>query len=481
MRCPRCDVQIKDADAAFCPRCGGPLGAPDAAATTELKQPTGSVPERDADEGAGTSAPAPQGSTRPLEVPDPAPPSDTSGEPGLLTDLRESLAVRARHQGWGEIVVAGLFGFMVAMACAAVLVAAAKLQYPFLGRGAGPLDILSASGIAALGILGTPVHVGEAIVTAIPLGALALVGWALVWASARFVRHGPAVTLTAAVKDGMRVALPFAVLCTIAALVFRFPGRDGAWVEVLPAALLGLLWGALFGALGGIIAMGGVRRNVSLALAKVKDRSVAAYEGVRAAGVMVFVATALATVAVVLWFLVQVFTDLPPGAGIKGAIAALVYLVAFGPNAVGAALALAHGGPITYGAQVTASGKMVGTLEDVSLFDWPAPGAPWPVFLLLAVPVLACLLGGFNARRSTERTGDVARVLITAAAVYAGALCLLAIMSEARLGAGLIRNRGFARLAPDPWVLLLLAFSWAVVLGFVGWRLRDTQPDPEKR
>jgi hypothetical protein len=99
--------------------------------------------------------------------------------------------------------------------------------------------------------------------------------------------------------------------------------------------------------------------------------------------------------------------------------------------------------------------------------------------LLLAVPALACLLGGFASRRNARDPGNVVQVLVTAAVAYGITLFGLAAFSEARLGAGLIRARGFGRIAPDAASVLLLAIAWAIVAGFVGWKIGDAQQPEE--
>jgi len=56
-----------------------------------------------------------------------------------------------------------------------------------------------------------------------------------------------------------------------------------------------------------------------------------------------------------------------------------------------------------------------------------------------------------------------------AALAYSFVLADLAILADARLGAGLVRSRGFALIAPRSVMVFLLALVWAAAIGFAGW------------
>lgn len=449
----------------------------------------GTAAERN-DETLGSQEPSDEGDrggTRPLDEGSTDPPATSvearrAGAGALVADLARTLPRALRRDGWIDLFVAAFFAFLVLVACGAVLVAAAKLQYQFLGDTASALDVLTSIVMVGIAVLRVPLEIGDLSVSAMPLGALAVVGYSLVWATARVVRRGGASTPRAAAGEGAQVAIPFALLCWIAALVFRFrTGETPAGADALSAFLLALIWGALFGVIGGLRALKPLRQQVGDAGRVVRGNSRAVYEGLSAAGVMLF-ATFLTTLfAALIWIIVGLLEGRPHGDfGIGDAAAALIYLLAFGPNVVVAIATVAHGAPVEVGAQVTSSGRSIGSLNELSLFDWGASGPPWFAFLLLLIPISAGLLGGFYARRNAADTGSIVQVLGVAATTYALVLFEFAALAEARLGAGLIRARGFGRVAPDAGTLLLLAFAWAIVAGLIGWKIGDAQSSPEE-
>jgi hypothetical protein len=491
MRCPSCAAEIVDESPSFCPRCGTALTAStEGEATRELSAPPSEV-DSDAPpttenaaaepdlahpaEAEPESGAPPDGGTVPIEEP-PAQ-SPPTARPPLVRDFLASLRRAARREGLVDIVGAGGFSFLVLVACGAVLVLAAKLQYASLGNDSGSFELLSAVVIVALGSLRVPIAIGELTVSALPLGVLLLTGWAMTWAAARVVRRGGAAGRRAQVLDGMKVAVPFALCCWIAALVFRIrteptPVAAGAW----GALLIPAVWGALFGALGGMRASKPLRRHATDAMRRLRERHSIFYEGVGAAGMMLGLTIGLALFAAVLWIIAGLLEGRPAGDfGPAQAGAALIYLLAFGPNVIVSIITVSLGAPVEVGAQISSSGRMLGRLEEISLFDWGVSGPPWYAFALLAIPVLSCVLAGFAARRNARVPGDVVQILALAAGVYALVLFEFAGLAEARLGAGLIRARGFGRVAPDAASVLLLAFAWAVVAGFVGWRIGDAR------
>lgn len=482
MRCPSCHTEIKDESPSFCPRCGTPFPASEAEATTELRpeDPSDDVPvtptEVEAPVRTATSDEDPQTTTgtQRLDEGDAAPPPSGSGSP-LVADLVRSLLSVFRREGLGDLLVAALFGFLVAVALGAVLVAAARMQYPFLGQGASSFSILSAVVMAGLGILGVPISIGDLSVSAVPIGALALVGASLVWATRRVVGRGPAVRVADAVLDGMKVGVPFAVLCWLAALVFRIgPGPTPAGADAGAALILALLWGALFGAIGGLLSVSSVSRHLGDLRSYIGARARPLLTGLSAGMLMLAVTGALSLLAGLAWIVAGL---LGGGEGIGGGevAAAVIYLLAFGPNVLVAIAAVAHGAPIEVGAQITAAGRQIGSVEQLSLFEWGGGSPPWFAFLLLAIPVMAGLLGGFYARRAAHRTDPEMHVLGAAACTYGIVIGLLASLAEARLGAGMIRERGFGMISPDAGMTLLLAVAWALVGGYAGWRLAESQ------
>ena len=182
------------------------------------------------------------------------------------------------------------------------------------------------------------------------------------------------------------------------------------------------------------------------------------------AGVLLWIIIALAKGAAPRWF---DFGD---------ALAGIVYLAAFGPNVLITLVALSLGAPVDVGAQVKFGGRALGPLQPLSLSHWgDGGGAPWYLWLLVLIPLVACLLGGFAARRNAKGSMRTIEVMLAAALTFAIPLGVLATLSTARLGAGLVRPRGYAYVAPDALVTFGLALLWAAGLGFAGWKMAEAQ------
>lgn len=446
MRCPACDTEILHPGARYCPNCAAALTSSEAEVTTELRH-------------------------------DHEPRDTSTIDASLVHDFVGTARRAFVGGGWLDLIGAAAFGLLCLVAAASVLVAAAKLHHEGLGAGADTVATISALFIAALGLLRSPVNVGDLTISALPLGALALALWGLAWATARAIRRNRPDGSREALLYGAKVAAPFAIICWAAALVFRIreePTPVGA--EALPALLLGAIWGLVAGIAAGFMASSSARGMAATAREWLRARHNSVYEGATAGGVMLLASFGLAAAAVLLWIIVALLTGRPAGEfGGREAIAGAIYLIAFAPNVITSAIALGLGAPIEVGAQVSAGGQMVGELRTISLWDWAGGATPWYVALLMLVPLLACSLGGFAARRHTRAERKVLEVLVVAAATYGIVLFELAALSEARLGAGLVTQTGFARLAPDPTLVLLLASLWALGAGFLGWKIAESQ------
>lgn len=474
-RCPHCGNESQDEDAVFCSRCGERLDRAGAAATSELRRdpPTVELGSGTGADAASRSPIAPEG----IEE-DPGGPKPTaSGARELVRDFARSVGRSFEEGGWADVIGAASFGFLAFVVAGSLLAAAAKLQYPDLGAEADPIAILSAMVIAGVGVMRTPVSVGGVTVSALPLGALLLAGGALAWATARVVRKQERPRLLDTLLHGAKVAVPFAFICWLAALVFRIrEDPSPVYAHAPSAAFLALLWALVFGLIGALVASGRVRGQVRAAFEGLKQRKPVVYEGVSAGGIMLASTLALAAVAALLWIIGALASGRPQGDfGIREALAALIYVVAFAPNIVAATTAIGLGASVDVGAQITAGGEAVGTIDRLGLWGWGADPAPWYVFLLILVPLLGCLLGGFAARRATASPPAAVKILALAALVYAVGLFELAALAEARVGAGLVRQRGFALIAPHEWLTFFFAYLWAAGAGYAGWRIGEAQ------
>jgi hypothetical protein len=94
-------------------------------------------------------------------------------------------------------------------------------------------------------------------------------------------------------------------------------------------------------------------------------------------------------------------------------------------------------------------------------------------YALVLLPVFALVGAGYWARTKATAGRNVFGVIPLGATLYSSTLALLAWLGEARLGAGIVRNRGFAVIAADPAMVLLFGFGWALVAGVIGWKLAE--------
>lgn len=115
----------------------------------------------------------------------------------------------------------------------------------------------------------------------------------------------------------------------------------------------------------------------------------------------------------------------------------------------------------------------MGSADDLSLFSWGSGGAPGWAFLLPLLPLVATFLVGYRSRLILSRRAEVLTTLRWAAAFVGLAVFLWSSLAEARLGAGLAGERGFARLAPNPLLTALLVGGWTILGGALGWWVAD--------
>jgi hypothetical protein len=462
MRCPSCGAEQVDGSGAFCSKCGRPLGSPEAEATQRLslEQPstasdtTELAPKREP--GTPPRARSPFGPRRALY--------------DFAYVVRNSLVAG----GWFEAASAAFVGLLALLCVGAVFVAAAKLQFPDLGSSSSPLSVFTSIVVLALGSLRVPVHLGDLTVTALPLGALMVSAGAVSWAVEPAIRRRHVEGMRARVAAGAKIAVPFALFCWIAALVFRFRGGDSpTHAGATGALLLGGAWGALFGVLGGLRSTGSLRAHLRAAGRVLETRRRLLYEGARTGMTMFGLAAAAAAAGGLIWVIVALARGAPvKGFGQGDALAAVLYILAFLPNILVAIVAIAIGAPLDVGAQITIGGRQIGPLETFSLWRWGEGAAPWFAYALLLVPLLATVGAGYLLHERRERKGHES-VIGIAAIVFALALAIAAWLGQARLGAGLVRAHGFGQISPNALIVLALGFAWAALGGFAGWTLAE--------
>ena len=380
-----------------------------------------------------------------------------------------------------DLLQAAGFTFLSLAATGSILVLTVKLQYPRLGADASPLEALSASVIAGLGSLRVPIHLGGLTASALPLGALALIGWSSVWAVRNRIESTPDRTSFHRARWGSALGLYLGPLAMLAASLFRIGGESPVRASPGWALLYGSLWGSLFGALGGAVSTGTVQEFGARAtqLASVKDPSRAAALSFSALVVALFVITAAAIV--LLGVVIALLSGHPKtGFGLGEAAAAVIYFLLFAPNILIAAIALGMGSIISVGAQIAQRGATMGECESLSLLEWGGGATPWWGFALILIPLGATALAGYVSWPKFPNRREFISAARRAAWIVGLALFAWAALSEARLGAGILGMKGVARLSPNAFLTGILGAAWTFAGGTFGWWVAErTASDKE--
>ena len=381
----------------------------------------------------------------------------------------DNLFERVRAQGWLELVQAAALSFLVAMTAGALLVLAAKLNFPDFGSNGDVLSAINVVVLAGLGVLNVPIVFDGVAVATLPLGAIAIVVWLSVRWTASIVR--PPEELRQAVLDGARMAVPFAALCWFCALAFRFGGTHPVAADAGSAPVIGAFWGGLIGILGALRGRIGAR-DAWLAF---RTRTTAAFglppSALTTGGVMVGSLALLGTAATLLYFIVVLARDAPGRYFDAGdALAYVMYVIAFLPNIVAAAVTVAVGAAIDVGARLTLGGEVVGPIREYSVWTWGKGDAPAALFLLFVVPLVAGAAGGVIARRIDPDVRSMAPALLIASGSTATVVALVAWIGRARF-AGVVRGGGYGAIAPDVVSVFVLSFLLLGLAGALGWQL----------
>lgn len=396
----------------------------------------------------------------------------TADEPEPLPPKLDEVRARLEKTGWLDAIAAACLGFLVLLAVGAVLVLAAKLNFPQLGGGADPLSAFSAAVMAGLGALGVPIVVDGLAASALPLGALAVIAAGLVWAVKASIGDQTFPTVKDAVVHGLRVGVPFGLLCWFFALIFRFRGQHPVASDAGMALVTGAFWGALFGAIGTVRVMEPLGSAVTRITSGIRGKERQWSDGASAGTAMLIVAGVLGAAATLVWVIVALAKGAPGkhfGAG--DAFAYVVYLIAFLPNLIVGIVSLSLGAPIDVGAKIDVGGKLLGPMRGYSLLGWGNGEPPGYLWLLVLIPLVACALGGLYARRKSEPKAMVP-VLLTASGVFAIVVTLLGAIGPVRM-AGVLKGSGFALIAPDAVVVFVSAFLVSGLVGFLGWVLGE--------
>ena len=359
---------------------------------------------------------------------------------------------RTRKPSWGEKLVEpasmAAIVFLSFLAAGAVLLIAGKLQFPSLGAGAGPYDVLKAIGLIALASLGVTIDLDGLALSVIPLGVIVAVTLLANGLSRQFVRDDARSKL-----DVLLVGVVTGVMACVAALVFRFEGDAAVRASASGALLYGTLWGSLMAAVG--IWWGRrtpVERGISLP--GILDESV---QLARSAAATAAFGALVALLCLVIARLIA--EPLPRSFGVGDAVAAILYLLAFLPNVLVAIFSLSVGATLQIGAQFDVGGELVGPLKSISLWDW-GPGGSIARWLLLLLPLGVAARTGVLAYERTTSSNRALRSIVGCAVVVAVGVGILAAIGDARLGAGLVKRSGVGLVAVDALQATILTFLW---------------------
>jgi hypothetical protein len=289
---------------------------------------------------------------------------------------------------------------------------------------------------------------------------------------------------------GAKVAVPYAIVCLIAALGVRFSfPLGGGSLKIHPSYVAAALWplglGILFGFVGGVRSGGGAPWADG-ALVRRARAAVAGGWWMIALGLLLSFAGLLVLAAVKPGATRDYFTGAFQGGADEGAatIAANLLLV---PNmaawvlfpSMGSCLGVSGG---SFGLQ--------GSFCFLSYTQFPRPSAvggfiggggfgglpnpPLGYYAFVLAPVIAVLAGGMiAARRSSAETRGEAVAMGVLAGVAFGLMAILALVLSifsVRVGGqvGGISQAVTIRLGPELAKSLLLAFAWGIVGGGIG-------------
>lgn len=425
----------------------------------------------------GSEDPSAEGSAT-VELDPESAPEDPRETAGTTREVRPEAARALEHlggevrrgivaHGWDRAALAALTGFAAVLAVGSVFVVMAKLAVPDFGSGKSPLWIMARIGVAGLGALGIPIERAGEGASVLPVGALMLVGWILAWATRKVVETSGAFTLRERVLEGLKVAIPFALGCFIASFVFRLRDRDPSLgADPSWALILGLVWGAIFGALGGLWA-GGVRDAADAGDRWLENRPLLR-DGLRTGATMLVGLGLLSAVVVVAAIALKVaFGGAPPISGGEAA-AFVLAVILFGPNLVAGAAAFSLGGPVGVLAR-TIDGARVAS--EVSLLGWDAGRPSAYLYLLILVPAAAFAYGGYHARRSGA--GSPAEVIGIAAGVVGVSVAFLTWITRLRVSQAFLGRGNYLVAAADVLPAFVLSVASAGLFGYLGWRAGD--------
>ncbi|HDH27125.1 MAG TPA: zinc ribbon domain-containing protein [Actinobacteria bacterium] len=313
--------------------------------------------------------------------------------------------------------LAGLFGYMF-------------VRVPI--RLGGSLDLVAVRGGGSVSVVVSLV------------GGFVVMVWALV-AAGRYAVSSSVGDVREAMVGGAKVGVPFAALLYVGSFLVGVTSDVVSFVPSHGAALgVGLLWGLVFGAVGGLRA---VRRGdwVGLVAEAVPSRYRLWVDAT--GGALRGVANGLWVTGIVVLVLVGYLVvesgaagDLADVGGPVGVVAVILAGLLFLPNVVVDGLLFAHGGTMAAG------GTMLGLPQvgaGFNLLGFPTGGgsmvgfAPWYVFAGVLIPLVAVIVAGHTAaaHARVRTVEDARKVGLRVGVPYAVVLWALAAVARSTVDA----------------------------------------------
>jgi hypothetical protein len=384
----------------------------------------------------------------------------------------------AALERWVDPAAAAALAFLALLVIGGVLLLAATVRVGLPAPRGGLPEAFGAVAVASLAVLGAPVHIGGVSVWCLPMGACALACLALGRLGAGVARRSGEEETKRRVLAGARVGGPFALICLVAALVFRLGGGSGAGASPGWALLMGGFWGTVSGAAGAFSLRASARDAVAPVRRRLNAASRRGGAALDAAGAGL--AGALAAGAVIAGLaLAGAIAGSFSGLGAADAFASLLVAIAFYPNIVIWLVCMGLGAPLDVGAGLTVAGKVAGPSAGYSVFGWGGAAPPGWAFLLLIVPLAAGILAARRAGRERLAPSRSPGVGVAAGAAFGAAVFVAALAARAHVTVAAGASRGFAEVGPGASEALAFGALWVGVAAAVGVAIRRAgRPEP---
>jgi hypothetical protein len=332
-------------------------------------------------------------------------------------------------------------------------------------------------------------------VTLAAMSGTALAGW-LLYRAGNAIGNNVGGTSLMRGLHGMKVALPYALVCFAGSFLIRFsfPVPNSGRLEIHPSYLAALLWplvlGAALGFLGGSLSTREGRPWPAEPWgSRLRGALVGGWRmlvlGV-ALGFLGFLVLAALHPDITRGYFESMFS----GGGLAGTSIFLLHVAVF-PNigawvlfpSMGTCLGVS-GGPISICVLSYTNFPTAPDLGNIAaaaspfdfLPEFPTPEVQW--FLFLLVPIVATLAGGMMAARAAGTTsrGEAAVVGAMAGVVYGLLAFLVALLATITIGVSgsisVLTQTATFRVGPYLLQGLLFALAWGVIGGGLGGLLR---------